>query len=66
MDHCRSRHDRIVLHTFSALTEARRLYEAFGFVQIGAESVYTGYGAPIVDQGFEWQRACVQSGTIGR
>jgi uncharacterized protein YhfF/GNAT superfamily N-acetyltransferase len=66
MDHCRSRHDRIVLHTFSALKEARRLYEAFGFAQVGGESVYTGYGAPIVDQGFEWQRACVQSGTIRR
>ncbi len=50
MDHCRSRHDRVVLHTFSALAEARRLYEAFGFAQIGGESVYTGYGAPIVDQ----------------
>jgi uncharacterized protein YhfF/GNAT superfamily N-acetyltransferase len=66
MDHCRSRHDRVVLHTFSALAEARRLYEAFGFAQIGGESVYTGYGAPIVDQGFEWRRAPVQSGTIGR
>jgi len=66
MDHCRTRHDRIVLHTFSALKEARRLYEAFGFAQVGGESVYTGYGAPIVDQGFEWQRACVQSGTIRR
>jgi uncharacterized protein YhfF/GNAT superfamily N-acetyltransferase len=66
MDHCRSRHDRVVLHTFSALAEARRLYEAFGFAQIGSESVYTGYGAPIVDQGFEWRRAPVQSGTIGR
>jgi len=66
MDHCRSRHDRVVLHTFSALTEARRLYEAFGFAQIGGESVYTGYGAPIVDQSFEWQRASGRSGTIRR
>ena len=66
MDHCRSRHDRVVLHTFSALADARRLYEAFGFAQIGGESVYTGYGAPIVDQGFEWRRVAAQSGTIGR
>ena len=50
MAHCRERHGRVVLHTFSALADARRLYEAFGFVQIGPESVYTGYGAPIVDQ----------------
>jgi GNAT superfamily N-acetyltransferase len=66
MDHCRSRHDRVVLHTFGALGQARRIYEAFGFAQVGGESVYTGYGAPIVDQGFEWRRAPVQSGTIGR
>jgi hypothetical protein len=54
----------VVLHTFSALTGARRLYEAFGFRQIGTESVYTGYGAPIVDQAFEWQRPSGRSGTI--
>jgi uncharacterized protein YhfF/GNAT superfamily N-acetyltransferase len=66
MDHCRLRHERVVLHTFSALADARRLYEASGFTQLGGESVYTGYGAPIVDQGFEWRRAPAQSGTIGR
>jgi uncharacterized protein YhfF/GNAT superfamily N-acetyltransferase len=66
MDHCRSRHDRVVLHTFSALAAARGIYEAFGFAQFGGESVYTGYGAPIVDQAFEWRRAPAQSGTIGR
>lgn len=66
MDHCRLRHERVVLHTFSALADARRLYEASGFTQVGGESVYTGYGAPIVDQGFEWRRAPAQSGTIGR
>jgi len=66
MEHCRQRHDRVVLHTFSALADARRLYEAFGFAQIGGESAYTGYGAPIVDQEFEWRRAAAQSGTIGR
>jgi hypothetical protein len=36
------------------------------FAQVGGESVYTGYGAPIVDQGFEWRRASAQSGTISR
>jgi GNAT superfamily N-acetyltransferase len=66
MDDCRPRHDRVVLHTFSALADARRLYEACGFVQIGGESEYTGYGPTIVDQGFEWRRASSQSGTIGR
>ena len=66
MDHCRSRHDRVVLHTFSALAEARRLYEACGFVQIGGESEYSGYGPTIVDQGFEWRRASARSGTISR
>jgi uncharacterized protein YhfF/GNAT superfamily N-acetyltransferase len=66
MDHCRLRHERVVLHTFSALADARRLYEASGFTQLGGESIYTGYGAPIVDQGFEWRRAPAQSGTIGR
>jgi uncharacterized protein YhfF/GNAT superfamily N-acetyltransferase len=66
MDHCRSRHDRVVLHTFSALAEARRLYEKFGFAQVGGETVYSGYGTPIVDQGFEWRRGPVQSGTIRR
>lgn len=65
MAHCRSRHARVVLHTFSALAGARRLYEAFGFVQVGGEAEYTGYGAPIVDQAFEWRRASAQSGTIG-
>jgi uncharacterized protein YhfF/GNAT superfamily N-acetyltransferase len=64
MEHCRHRHDRVVLHTFAALGDARRLYEACGWVRIGGESVYTGYGAPIVDQGFEWRRAAAQSGTI--
>jgi len=64
MDHCRGRHARVVLHTFSALADARRLYEAFGFVQVGAESVFAGYGAPIVDQAFEWQRPALRSGTI--
>ena len=64
MDWCARRHRRVVLHTFSALAEARRLYEAFGFVQIGAESSYSGYGPTIVDQGFEWRREARQSGTI--
>lgn len=64
MEHCQRRHDRVVLHTFSALVEARRLYEAFGFRQIGTESVYTGYGASIVDQAFEWERRPGPSGTI--
>lgn len=64
MEHCRRRHDRVVLHTFAALAAARRLYEAAGWVQIGGESVYTGYGPPIVDQGFEWRRPAGQSGTI--
>jgi hypothetical protein len=64
MEHCRRRHDRVVLHTFAALAGARRLYEASGFVQIGGESVFTGFGAPIVDQGFEWRRAAGQSETI--
>jgi uncharacterized protein YhfF/GNAT superfamily N-acetyltransferase len=64
MDWCRRRHARVVLHTFSALVGARRLYEAFGFVQIGGESAYTGYGPTIVDQAFEWRREPRQSGTI--
>jgi GNAT superfamily N-acetyltransferase len=64
MDFCAARHARAVLHTFRALAEARRLYEAFGWVQIGGESVYTGFGAPIVDQAFEWRRDPGQSGTI--
>jgi uncharacterized protein YhfF/GNAT superfamily N-acetyltransferase len=64
MAHCAERHERVVLHTFSALADARRLYEAFGFVQVGTESVYDGYGAPIVDQDFEWRRPPVRSGTM--
>jgi hypothetical protein len=64
MDHCRRRHERVVLHTFSALTEARSLYEAFGFAQIGEESIYTGYGSPIVDQAFEWRRDPGRSETM--
>ena len=65
MDWCARRHPRVVLHTFSALAGARRLYEAFGFAQIGTESSYSGYGPTIVDQGFEWRREALQSGTIG-
>jgi uncharacterized protein YhfF/GNAT superfamily N-acetyltransferase len=64
MDWCARRHPRVVLHTFSALVEARRLYEAFGFAQVGGESPYSGYGPTIVDQGFEWRREARQSGTI--
>jgi uncharacterized protein YhfF/GNAT superfamily N-acetyltransferase len=64
MDFCAQRHERVVLHTFAALADARRLYEAFGFTQVGGESVYTGYGAPILDQGFEWKRGPRQSGTM--
>ena len=64
MDWCVRRHPRVVLHTFSALAEARRLYEEFGFVQIGTESTYSGWGPTIVDQGFEWRRDARQSGTI--
>jgi len=64
MDWCARRHPRVVLHTFSALTEARRLYEEFGFVRIGTESTYSGWGPTIVDQGFEWRRDARQSGTI--
>lgn len=64
MDWCARRHPRVVLHTFSALVDARRLYEAFGFTQIGGESEYSGYGPIIVDQGFEWRRETRQSGTI--
>jgi uncharacterized protein YhfF/GNAT superfamily N-acetyltransferase len=64
MDWCAQRHPRVVLHTFSALADARRLYEAFGFAQIGREASYSGYGPTIVDQGFEWRRAGRQSGTI--
>ena len=42
-----TRHARVVLHTFSALTDARRLYEAFGFTQVGTRSrPFTGYGRP--------------------
>jgi GNAT superfamily N-acetyltransferase len=66
MEHCRARHERVVLHTFSALADARRLYEAFGFVQVGGESEFSGWGATIVDQGFEWRRGAGQSGTIRR
>ena len=65
MDWCARRHPRVVLHTFSALAGARRLYEAFGFVQVGTESAYSGYGPTIVDQAFEWRREARQSGTIG-
>ncbi|MGZ8272760.1 MAG: GNAT family N-acetyltransferase, partial [Burkholderiaceae bacterium] len=65
LDWCARRHPRVVLHTFSALADARRLYEAFGFVQIGNESSYSGYGPTIVDQDFEWRREARQSGTIG-
>jgi uncharacterized protein YhfF/GNAT superfamily N-acetyltransferase len=64
MDWCARRHPRVVLHTFSALDRARRLYEAFGFVQVGTESSYSGYGPAIIDQGFEWRREPRQSGTI--
>jgi GNAT superfamily N-acetyltransferase len=64
MDWCARRHARVVLHTFSALAGARRLYEAFGFAQIGGESAYSGYGPTIIDQGFEWRREARQSGTI--
>lgn len=63
MDWCGRRHPQVVLHTFSALADARRLYEAFGFVQI-AESSYSGYGPTILDQAFEWRRPARQSGTI--
>jgi uncharacterized protein YhfF/GNAT superfamily N-acetyltransferase len=56
MDWCRGQHERVVLHTFSALGDARRLYEAFGFRQIGTESTWTGWGSTIVDQAFEWRR----------
>jgi uncharacterized protein YhfF/GNAT superfamily N-acetyltransferase len=64
MDHCHARHEHVVLHTFSALGEARRLYEAFGWRQIGSESAWTGWGAPIVDQAFEWRRPTGRSGTM--
>ena len=64
MTHCSSRHARVVLHTFSELVEARRLYEAFGWRQVGGESTYAGYGPTIVDQAFEWRREWAQSGTI--
>ena len=64
MDWSARRHPRVVLHTFSALVEARRLYEVFGFAQVGGESAYSGYGPTIVDQGFEWRRETGQSGTI--
>ncbi len=64
MAHCASRHPRVVLHTFSELAEARRLYEAFGWRQVGGESSYAGYGPTIADQSFEWRRDPAQSGTI--
>ncbi len=56
MKHCAHRHDRVALHTFSALTAARRLYEAHGFTQFGGEVNYEGWGPTIVDQSFEWVR----------
>lgn len=64
MDHCLARHERVMLHTFSALADARRLYETFGFRQVGGEAVFSGYGVPIVDQAFEWRRPACRSGTI--
>jgi uncharacterized protein YhfF/predicted N-acetyltransferase YhbS len=64
MEHCEARHERAVLHTFSALGDARQLYEAFGWRQIGTEKSWAGWGTPIVDQAFEWQRDRGRSGTI--
>jgi uncharacterized protein YhfF/GNAT superfamily N-acetyltransferase len=65
MDWCALRHPRVVLHTFSALAPARRLYQAFEFEQIGTGSSHSRYGPTIVEQGFEWRRQTRQSGTIG-
>lgn len=65
LDWCARRHPRVVLHTFSALAAARRLYEACGFVQFGTEASHSAYGPAIVEQRFEWRREARQSGTIG-
>lgn len=65
MDWCAGRHPRAVLHTFGALTAARQLYEAFGFMQVGAGSDNASHGPTIIEQRLEWQREARQSGTIG-
>jgi uncharacterized protein YhfF/GNAT superfamily N-acetyltransferase len=54
--HCRARHPRIALQTFDALVEARALYDAFGFRQVGSDRVYDGYRSSIVEQNLEWIR----------
>jgi uncharacterized protein YhfF/RimJ/RimL family protein N-acetyltransferase len=56
MQHSMRRHPRVRLQTFTALTKARRLYEAFGFRQVGDETRYDGWGPTIVDQHWEWTR----------
>jgi uncharacterized protein YhfF/GNAT superfamily N-acetyltransferase len=54
--HCCARHPRIELHTFTALSTARALYDAFGFRQVGGDASYGGYGPTIIEQHFEWTR----------
>lgn len=56
LEHCRARHPRVQLHTFTALATARRIYEAFGFRQVGGDTPYSGFGPTIVEQCFEWAR----------
>jgi uncharacterized protein YhfF/GNAT superfamily N-acetyltransferase len=56
MQHCARRHARVRLQTFTALTQARRLYESFGFRQVGEDTRYDGWGPTIVDQNWEWTR----------
>ena len=65
MNWCTRRHPRVVLHTFGALAAARRLYQAFGFAQVGTESGRPGVGPTMVVQRLEWRREARQSGTIG-
>ena len=56
MQHSMRRHPRVRLMTFTALKKARRLYESFGFKQVGDDMHYDGWGPTIVDQHWEWTR----------
>ena len=54
VDHCRSRHFRLVyLDTFEGLDAARRLYERAGF-RLVHEQQGTTWGPEMTEQRFEW------------
>lgn len=55
MDFCAQRYARVRLGTFSALSAARHLYEAFGFRKFH-EAPSTEWGPEVLEQRWEWQR----------